>query len=152
MRTELKVTKKAVLSFVMMIWVGLVMNKWVCFGREAPHVKSDGVSLSSGTLRWRMMQYERSPWRPQTVAYTISLLTVCSLTISVLLCRLRLQPQSIFSGGGVKPVKVKRRRGDHKQSEKEEGTAVDKCSGSSLQCINKKRILIFFLSYSLCFF
>lgn len=59
--------------------------------------------------------------RSVVACYVFSPLTPFSLAIGVLLCRLRPQPQLNFRGGGVKPVKVKRRRGDHKQSEREEG-------------------------------
>lgn len=54
------------------------MNKWVCFGGEAPHVQIDGGSRSLGSLCWRMMQCERSPWQPRTLAYTVSLHNACS--------------------------------------------------------------------------
>lgn len=101
-------------SIFTMIWVGLIMNKWACFGGEGPHAQNDGGGFlfffSPGTPSWRMMQCNPSPWRPQIVAYSISLHTVCSCH-QWLLCRLCLQTRSKLEGGGAKPVKVKRTRG-----------------------------------------
>lgn len=131
--------------FVTMIWVGLVMNKWMCFGGEAPHAQIDGSSPSPGTLSiegWCNMSdhhgYQR--W-----------ILACSVfpSFSVLLCRLRLQPQLKFLMEEVwKPSKVKRRRGDQKQSEREEGRSVGrketcsiKWSSLSFWCIQNMRYI-----------
>lgn len=41
-RAKSNATKRATPSFVTLIWVGLIMNKWACFVGEAPHALSDG--------------------------------------------------------------------------------------------------------------
>lgn len=114
---------KAFPSFVAMVWVGLIMNKWVCFGGEAPHVQSDGGSLSTGAVCWGMMQYERSPWLPRIAGCLLCFpLTPLALAIGVLLCRLRLQhsqnsveevrnPSRLKGDGGIISSLRGRRRG-----------------------------------------
>lgn len=141
--------KKALPSFVTMIWVGLVMNKWVCFGGEAPHAQSDGGTLSPGALCWGMMQYKRSPWLPQMGPCLLRFFffspphNACSCVRCVAMqtspaATVKISMEEVWT-----PSRLKGEEGDRKQSEREEGRSVDRqetcsfiCSSLSFWCIN----------------
>lgn len=111
MRTKLKATMSPFLRWSG--WGSSWISERVLAGRDHMLRMMGGGFLfffSPGTPSWRMMQCNPSPWRPQIVAYSISLHTVCSCH-QWLLCRLCLQTRSKLEGGGAKPVKVKRTRG-----------------------------------------
>lgn len=101
---------------------------------------------------WGMMQYERSPWQPQTCLLYFPL--HCLLLPSMCCYADFACSHSFISVEEVwNPVKVKRRRGDHKQSMREDGRSVHRqetCSfqrfGSSLPLYKQKNTSILFSS------
>lgn len=138
------------------------MNKWACFGGEAPHAQRDG-----GSLLLQVLCVEGWCNTSDCHGYHRSVFACSPHMAIALACHRCVAMQTspgalsqIFHGGGVKGVKVKRRRGDHKQSEREERRSVDRrdtCSfrcSSFLWCINQKTLNPRILTHSpeVCFY